>query len=206
MSEPAKQKPLGQFLFKNVRFSYVHVDAPWKKKTDPIEKAKFGVAVLVPKNHPQLAAFKETLREVATAKWADAYTGKKMKPIMCLRDGSEKDHKEGYDDSIMFFNASRSPKDGAPAVRDTNGMPISPTLPNGAVNPAYPYSGAWGHVLVKAWAQDNSDGQRINCSLEAIIKVKDDKKFDGGNEINVDEALSEVCDGAPVSEDDDLGI
>lgn len=178
--------PPGQITLKNVRLAYVHIDKPWAKKGDDQSKAKYGLSIILDKTDPQIAPLTKVLKEVATAKWGDAYTNKKMKPIFCLRDGAERDHKEGFDDTKKFFNASRRPEEGPPVVRNLKNQNLDP-IKNAA---EWPYSGCFGHVVLKFWAQDNTNGQRVNAEVVAVVKCGDGEKFGGDNAVNVDEALT----------------
>ena len=197
MSTTANTTPLGQLTLKNVRLAYCHLDKPWAKKGDDQSKAKYGVTPIIEKNDPQLKGLKDTLREVATAKWGDAYSatkesGKKtVFPKFCLRDAAADDEakqgsKDGFTHGPHFFNASRRPENGAPVVRNLKNRDLDP-IKNAA---EWPYSGCYGHVVVKFWAQDNKDGQRVNAEIVAVVKCGEGEKFGGDGAVNVDEALA----------------
>lgn len=199
MSAP---KTLGQIALRNVLLTYVHVDKPWAKQGDPADKAKFSLTPVIPKSHPQAAALQAAANEVAAAKWGDKLN-KSVFPTFCVRDTdlpTEAKHraKDGFGPGKLFFNASRQPKDGPPAVRHPSvaagTVELSPTA-----NPdVYPYSGATGNVVVKFWAQDNVHGQKINCELVAVVKIGDgDKLAGGGTDTNA--AVADIMD-APAEE------
>lgn len=175
----------GEIALRNVKFSYVHLDKPWAKQGDPEDKKRFGVTPILPKNHPQVAALYAAANAVAIAKWGDKLN-KTVFPTMCIRDTdlpTEAKHraKEGYGPGVLFFNATRKPVDGPPAVRHKSVASGTVQL-NPATNPnEYPYSGAIGSVVVKFWAQDNvQGGQKINCELVAVAKSADGDKLSGG--------------------------
>lgn len=186
MSTTANTTPLGQLTLKNVRLAYCHLDKPWAKKGDDQSKAKYGITIILDKADPQITPLTKVLKDVATTKWGDAYTGKKMKPIFCLRDGAERDHKEGFDDTKKFFNASRRPEEGPPIVRSIKGGRTLDPIKDAV---EWPYSGCFGHVVVKFWAQDNTNGQRVNAEIVAVVKCGEGEKFGGDSAVDVDAAL-----------------
>lgn len=199
MSTP---KTPGKIALRNVKLTYVHVDKPWAKRGDPADKAKYSITPVIPKNHPQVAALMAAANEVAQAKWGEKFN-KTVFPTMCIRDTDDKTElkhrsKEGFGPGVLFFNASRKPSDGPPAVRhpSVNGGQTELSI---TANPdVYPYSGAMGNVVVKFWAQDNVHGQKVNCELAAIIKTGDGEKLSGGG-TDTAAAAMEIMD-APAEE------
>jgi len=190
-------KTQGQIALRNVKLTYVHVDKPWAKQGDPEDKKKYAVTPVIPKNHPQVAALHAAANEVAVAKWGDKLN-KSVFPTSCIRDTdlpTEKKHraKDGFGPGVLFFNASRKPADGPPAVRHKS-VAAGEVQLNPATNPnEYPYSGAMGNVVVKFWAQDNIHGQKINCELVALTKTADGDKLSGGG-TDTEAAAQEIMD------------
>lgn len=174
----------GEIALRNVKLTYVHVDKPWAKQGDPEDKKKFAITPVLPKNHPQVAALQAAANAVAVAKWGDKLN-KSVFPTYCIRDTdlpTEAKHraKDGFGPGVLFFNASRKPADGPPAVRHKSVASGTVQL-NPATNPnEYPYSGSLGSVVVKFWAQDNIHGQKINCELVAVAKSAEGEKLSGG--------------------------
>ena len=87
---------------------------------------------------------------------------------ICLRDGSEKEGKEGYGDGVMFISTS---SDRRPPVVDRNGRtPLQE-------DDDKIYAGARVKVCIRFWFQDNKYGKRINASLEAVQFVGDGERI-----------------------------
>lgn len=175
--------PTGQIALRNVLFTFTHVDKPWAKQGDSPDKAKFSIMPVIPKTHPQVAALHKAARDVAVAKWGDKLD-KSVFPTIAIRDTDTPTEvkyraKDGFGPGKLFFNASRRPADGAPAIRHASTgreVQLSPLT-----NPdLFPYSGATGDVVVKFWAQDNVHGQKVNCELIAIVKTADGDRLSGG--------------------------
>jgi len=108
-------------------------------------------------------------------------TGYKHSPLK----NAEGDVYDGFQGQYSL-NASRREDKGAPLVLDRNKSPL-------AESSGKPYGGCYVNMVVEVWAQDNSNGKRVNVELKAVQFVKDGDAFGGG---------------APASADDlpDLGV
>ena len=171
-------------LLKNVRIAFAHIFKPYAMNEG--DAKKYSVAILVPKDHPQLPAIKAEMKKVRDEKWGD----KKISNLkLCLQDGAEKAEYDGYDDTIMFFNSSNGTR---PLVLDKDKTPL-------VEEDGRPYSGCYCNIDLDFWAQDNKWGKRINSSLAGIQFARDGEPFSGGRKSDAD-SFDEV-----VEDDDFLG-
>lgn len=193
MSTTAPQTPSKRVALRNVVIDFVHVDAPWAKRGEPEDKKKYTLTPIVPKNHPQVKELMAAADAAAAEKWGAKYNTQVF-PIHCIRDTDlptelKKKNAKGYGPGVLFFNASRKPKDGPPQVRHPSvtepgpdGRPRTVQL-NMATNPdIYPYAGCVADVVVDFWAYDGATqghGQRICCDLAVVVKKADGDRLSG---------------------------
>jgi hypothetical protein len=194
MSTPAPQTPSTRVSLRNVTIDNVHVDSPWAKRGDPADKRKYGLTVIVPKSHPQVKELLAAAEAAGKAKWGTQYNTSKF-PIQGIRDTdipTEMKHrnKKGYGPNVLFFNASRKPKDGPPRVAhssfttiDATGKTVPLQLDMAEHASVYPYSGCMGSVVVDFWAFDGTGSghpDRICCDLAVVVKVADGERLTPG--------------------------
>lgn len=180
----------------NVRFSYPHLDEPYKGEDG--DKPRYSLVGLLPKRTHKAAKdlLKEEINKVLKA-------NNKGKPIAAdrwfLRDGDQAG-KEGYEGmfSINTAEAKRRPtckgRDGSTLERDE----VASVL----------YGGCWGNILLRPWWQNNKFGKRVNANLIAVQFVKDDEPFGEGRigEEEIDESFEELDDDdGGFDDDDDMG-
>lgn len=172
---------------KCVRLSYPHLFEAHAMEGD--DKKKFSAClVLSKKKHAaEIKMLEKAMRQVASAKWP-----KKIPATVKygLRDGEEREDKEGFDDTVMFFNAS---SDKRPPVVDKDLSPL--TAEDDVI-----YAGCYVDATVRIWAQDNQFGKRINFALRAIRFAKDGEAF-GQAPVDAEEEFGDDDD-----EDDDDGV
>lgn len=109
-----------------------------------------------------------------------------------IRDGSEKEATDGYGPNVVFIAARHVPKPGDnwhKCVVDEKLNPV--TAEDGKF-----YAGCYVNATVKAWAQDNGFGKRINWQLVNIQYVRKGEPF-GEKPVPVASTLS------PVDSEDD---
>jgi hypothetical protein len=149
----------------NVRLAFPSL---WKK--DKMEgsdgEPKYKATFIIPKDHPQLGEVKAMITKCKKDKWGD----QNVKPIPFLRNGEEKDNLDGFDSSVMFFNAS-NPRRFVVVDRDRSIL---------VEEDGKPYAGCYVNIIIDAWAQDNKKGKRVNCELQGVQFAGDGERFGGG--------------------------
>jgi hypothetical protein len=194
----------GMIRVDNVRFSYPHVDKPWKKESDK-GTAKYGLVGMLPKETHEEAKkviAEEMKRHLAEAK-ISVPADKKF-----LRDGdANRDEDSGDDASNSYaghwFLSAR--ETNRPTLRDASGRKLDPVEDLETINELF-YGGAWGHMLIRPWVQNNEHGKRINAGLVGAMFKKNDKAF-GQGRVDDSGAWDDVADDTGSTgdgEDDDL--
>jgi hypothetical protein len=142
----------------------------------------YGARFVIDPTDPDVALIEAALLEVATAKWKNegaavlamlVENGKvafERKPYRNRKTGKVY---EGFEDK--FSLGSRNPKT-QPTTFDQYGRSV---LSSGNIERIF-YSGAVVHPKVEFWAQDNSFGRRVNCSLLGLMFAADGPRFGGG--------------------------
>lgn len=127
--------------------------------------------------------------EAAVAKLAkEKFKGKVPGSMSsCLRDGTEKDHLGGYDETMMFIAAHNKKR---PVVVDREVNPV-------AEEDDLIYAGCYVNAAISLWVQDNKWGKRVNAQLRAVQFVKDGEAF-GADPIDASEEFEAL------EEEDDL--
>lgn len=167
----------------NVRFSYPHLDKPYKGKKDDGE-AKYGVVGMLPKDSHAAAKklIMERIDEVLKENKVKALAADKK----FLRDGDETD-KEDYE-GFWIVSARESRR---PPLRDIDKEIVDPSDAKEVF-----YGGCWGSLLLRPWYQNNDFGKRVNAGLVAVRKSKDDEAFGEGRitDEDVDDAFGDDDD------------
>lgn len=142
----------------------------------------YGGRLVIDPNDPDVAAIEKAMEEVAVAKWKDdgkailamlKEEGKvafERKPYRSKKTGKVYTGFEG-----MFNLGARNAK-AQPSVFDEYGNQLTTK----AAIESKIYSGCLVHPKVEFWAQDNSYGRRINCSLLGVMFAGDGERFGGG--------------------------
>lgn len=187
----------------NVRFSYPHVDKPWKKESDK-GVAKYGLVGLLPKaTHEEAKSVisQEIKRILAEAKIVVPNDKKFLRDGDANRD--EDDDADGVDNTYAghWFLSAR--ETNRPTLRDNQGRKLDPVEDLDKILELF-YGGAWGHMLIRPWVQNNEHGKRINAGLVGAMFSKDDKAF-GQGRIDDSDAWGDVAaDDSGHDEDEDL--
>ena len=159
-------------LLKDVRLSFANLFEA--KQVQGQGTAKFSVASLFPKDHPQKAELERGIVEAAKAKWGEAKYGDVLKALkagdrLCVHDGDSKPDIEAYK-GMLFINASNK----------TRPLVIGPDRAPLVAADGKPYSGSYANVIIEVWPQDNQFGKRINASFLGVQHVKDGERLAGG--------------------------
>lgn len=164
-------------------------------------RAVFSASLLIPKklpdgtDNPDLAKLRKAAQFTKQKKWQ----GKPVNLVgSCLRDGIEKEATDGYGPTIMFIAAS---SDRPIGVVDRNLAPL--TEESGKI-----YAGCWVRMGVRAWAQDNENGKRINWALQNVQRVRDGEPF-GEKRVKAEEQFEELPESeenadSPVGDDNGI--
>lgn len=192
----------GTIRVDNVRFSYPHVDKPWKKESDK-GVAKYGLVGLMPKETHEEAkvAIAKIMKKLANEAKITVASDKKF-----LRDGDANAGMDDDDDDKgentyagMYFISAR--ETNRPTLRDKTGKKLDPVDDAEKILELF-YGGAWGHMLIRPWVQNNEHGKRINAGLVGAMFVKDDKAF-GQGRIDDSGAWDDVAEEGGNDGDDD---
>ncbi len=182
----------GMVKIENVRFSYPHLDKPYKgKDAKPDAKGKFSIKGMIKESTHKAAM------EVLNERIAELMAEKKVKRIpgkdRFLRDGNE-EKEEVYEDH-WIISASEERR---PAVRDKRAQLVTDADEIAELIEG----GYWGHILIRPWFQDNDYGQKVNAGLVGVQHVKDDETFGTGRIDDTDAWGAEGDD----SDDEDNGL
>ena len=180
MSTPAKDPNVIKLT--NVRLSYpqLFVAKVPEEGKEPVFSASF---LLDKKQHRDLIAQIEKLTERVAL---DEFKKKVKLNRTPLRDGNEKDGKEGYGDEVMFVGARNTKR---PVVVDRDLTPLT-------ADDSRPYAGCYVNATIRLFAYDHKTGGKgVSASLRAVQFVKDGESF-GAGPISADEEFEAVSDSA----------
>lgn len=141
----------------------------------------YSVALIIPKDHPQVSEMNDLVEAVAREKWDKlaAATLKQMRlsDKICLHDGDLKASYEGFEGN--FYISARNTMRPLVVARDKTPL----TAADGVI-----YSGCYCNVFLELWAQDNAYGKRVNATLMGVQFVKDGEAFSSaGKAMSMDE-------------------
>ena len=159
-------------MIRNIRLSFPHLFKAHAFDED--DDPRFSAMFIIEKDHPQLPEIKAEIKRVISDKWG----AKSVKPKLCLREGTEKDELEGFDETVMFFNASNSARPRVlDRVRDPETGKARLILDAGE---GIPYAGCYVNADIDFWGQDNKFGKRVNAGLRGVQFWKHGDRFGGG--------------------------
>lgn len=191
----------GMIRVDNVRFSYPHVDKPWKKESDK-GTPKYGLVGMLPKEtHEEAKSViaAEIKRHLADAKISVPSDKKFLRDGDANRDEDSDDAANSY--AGHWFLSAR--ETNRPTLRDKSGRKLDPVEDLETINELF-YGGAWGHMLIRPWVQNNEHGKRINAGLVGAMFTKDDKAF-GQGRVDDSDAWDDVAEAGSTSDGDDDG-
>jgi len=173
-----------------IRLNRVRLDLPHLFEPNPHnDDKKYTARFIISKDHKQMDELHELIDECAAEKWPK----KKPKDLkICIYDGEEKEDYDGYDDTVVYINASTKKRptliDGERARLEEDDEKL--------------YAGAWVTVKLNLWAQDNSFGRRINAGLQGVQFYGHGESLAGGGSVaSIDDF--DVVD-TDEEEDDDI--
>ena len=180
-------------VIKNVRLSFPQLFTPkaFEEGADPSYSATFLMNKET--NAADIALIKKTMNTIAGAKWPNGVPGGLK---VALRDGSEKDHVDGYGADMMFIGTGAR-QNQPPQIVDKNPQ-VPVTERDGKI-----YAGCYVNAVLTIWAQDNKWGKRINAQLDVVQFVGDGDSF-GTPKVNPSEVLGNLEDNdAPLPGSDE---
>lgn len=183
----------GTILISDVRISYPHLDAPWRKNDkDTLAYSATGI-LPVATHQPAI----DLLNEVTMDLLGERNKGKDIKDdAKFIRDGKPTKKPEYVGAWIV---ASRETEKPTVLHPDKSEME-SPAEIKSAIK-----AGFYTDLLVQPWWQDNEHGQRVNASLRAVRLRREGPLISEGG-ISKDDAISSFDDddeGGFGSDDDD---
>lgn len=156
---------------KDIRGSYVYLTAPRKDSTDAagnVIKGKYGVQIILPKNHPQVKQVKAAIVKVAREKFGSTIKLGMLK--LPLRDGDEEREGEEYENA-HFMNANGNKKPGI--VNRFNQPPSDDDLENMC------FSGAYFHMTVNFYPFNHDGKKGVAVGLNNVMLRKPGERLDG---------------------------
>ena len=151
----------------------------------------YGCQLLIPEGDPQKAKIDGVVKAIAKDKWAakaDAiFAGLEGNPQKCCWIDGKKRAYDGYEGN-WALSTKREQSKGRPLVFDQLKQPL-------VAADGKPYAGCYVNASVEFWAQDNSFGKGVRCTLLGVQFVRDGDAFGGGSPANPDD-FSELAEGA----------
>ena len=173
-----------KIILEDVRLFYVN--ATQRRKSDNGEEGKFGVQVVIPKDHPQI----KKLKKIQDKVMKEGH-GEKIKKAMVklpLRDGDEERDEEEYQ-GMYFFNAN---SDRKPGIVNKRGEIADPDDLE-----EYCYSGAFFNVSVNIYSYKYDGKKGVAAGLNNLMLLRKGERMDGS--VNASEDFKGYA-----SDDDDL--
>jgi len=186
-----------KMMLPNVRCSFLVLGEP--EDYDGNKKFRWSATALIPYDSPLRKQVETGLLAVAVEKWekkgAAVYENCMADPkASCWLDGKRKDY-DGYE-GHMALTAHRYLDKGRPLVMDKDKSPIyraDNSLYEGKAGIIY--SGCFVNMQVEFWAQNNTNGKGLRCTLLGIQKYRDGDSFGGGSAPK-DDDFAEIAEGA----------
>lgn len=170
-------------------FPVLHVPQPFQGQGEPAFSAVF---IVDPKeNAEDVAAIRAAIKAVAAEKWgakADGILAQLVKKgnVAWVEGPKVNNRGEVYAgfEGNYHLNARNGGQPGKPPLKPTLVGADRQTLD---ASSGKPYGGCYVVAKLDIWAQDNSYGTRINCSIRGIQFRKDGPAFAGGTAANAEE-------------------
>jgi hypothetical protein len=170
---------------RNVRLSYPSLFTA-KVFTNPdgtAQEPKFQAVFLLDKGeHKKVIDLVESRTDEVLKEAFKKVPAKCRRP---LRDGEEKEDKDGYGPGVMFISAASKRR---PQVVDRD-----PSIPLVEAD-GRPYAGCYVNAIISLWSYDHKlGGKGVSANLLAVQFLKDGEPF--GETIKADEAFDDESDG-----------
>lgn len=171
-----------KMTIKSVRLAFPAIFAPQAfGEGEPAYSAKF----IIPPDHPQVKDMDDAIKAVAKEKWGEKGPGILEKLFedkkVCFIHAPYRDKNgDAYDGFEGNFTLSTRSSKTRPSALNRDKTPV--TESDGVI-----YGGCYVDAAVEFYAQDNSYGRRINCSIRGVRFVKDGDSFGGGTAAREDD-------------------
>lgn len=181
MSEPTGGNPSVQLMLKHKRIAFPALAEP---QAIGDGKPAYGLRMPIRPDDADVARIDEAMRQVAKAKWKDA--GESLLQMLieekkvCFEKREYRSKSTGkvfggFEGTYSLGGRSEKTK---PNCFDEYGKQLT----SAAEIESKLYSGCYAHVKVEIWAQDNTYGKRINCSVLGVMFAEDGESFGGGSQ------------------------
>lgn len=186
-----------------VRLEKVRIAFPALDKPEAMGDGKpaYQLKGIIEPNSANSRKLEEAILAAAKDKWKDKALGVldllREDKKLCLIKAPYKSKKTG--EPYLGFEGKWSlsaRKEQAPTIFNKHGVQVT----NPAEIKAMLYSGAYAHIKVDIWAQDNSYGRRINAALQGVMFAADGEAFGGSSPASADDFADLASD-----ETDSLG-
>jgi hypothetical protein len=173
-----------QIVLKNVRLSYCYA---LQGKLNDEGKQVWSTSILIPKNHPQVAAIRAAIEAAKVAGATKLGTGGKVKTPLLDGDATEVDgsYTYGGEENRGNYILRAANYNRAPSVVGPSMQPI--------INPDELYSGCFANVAINFYVYANAKNKGVSPGLEAIQKIRDGDRLSGGG-IDPNQVFSVVDD------------
>lgn len=172
---------MATIVLKNVRLAFPTLWTP-ERVNDEGEPA-FSATFILPPDHPDVAAVRRTIKEVAAAKWPrdweQTLKGLAAQEKICLRDGNNKPAYDGFEGNL-YVSARNTAR---PLVIDRDKSALT-------MNDGRPYAGCMVNAQIDIWAQSNKWGKRVNATLLIVQFAADAPAFGSGARPKLDDMPS----------------
>ena len=174
-----KPKNVNRIKLENVRLSYPNL---FNAKAMEGGKPKFSASFLIPKKTH--GALIKRIEQAIERAMLDKFQKKVPLKHVCLRDGNDKEDKEGYGDEVMYLVAK---SDSRPAVVDQQVNPVVEA--DGKI-----YGGCFVNATIEVFAYTHpTGGKGVSAQLRAVQFVKDGPSF-GAGPVNAEDEFEPVAD------------
>lgn len=182
----------GLIKVSGVRFSYPHLDKPYKGDGDG--EAKFGLVGMMPKATHKAAygLVQERIDELLKENKVKKLPADKL----FLRDGDDSSRDEYEDHWTISARETRRPP-----LRDRQNQVVEPEDAKDVFQPGF-----WGDILIRPWYQNNKFGKRVNAGLSSVQFVRKDETFGEGriSDEDLDDAFEDYGEEEDeIDEDED---
>jgi hypothetical protein len=164
----------------NVRLAFPYLFEPTAFEDD--QEKKYEATFIIQKGSATHTQLSQAIKEVRDQTWPN---GAPSNLQHCIRDGAERDGKDGFGPDVIFIKA-RSKK--RPGVYDADRTPLTERDDR-------PYSGCYVNVIVELWGQNTPRYKRVNASLKGVQFYRDGEAFGGGRAASADD-FEDVSDPA----------
>jgi len=183
------------------RFSYLHVDAPWAGQAG--NRKRWGGDLLIPKDTPEgKADFKKLKARIDELK-AQNPDSKIKSTDLFLKDGDSEDCRNAAAKGHWIVSAYRAEKQTGPQIFTRKKVQIENTATGHA---EYPYSGAYGRMVITPFFTKNGGIPRITASIEIIQKTADGERLGGSSDASPDDLPDLPDDESDGLDADDDGL